>query len=336
MDIGRQRLVKNVLAIGFLLLSLVAWLNPPLLFMSENQKRDKAQQECIILAREFNRIAGFPFDRGDPWSGGYNQLLGKITSVFEKTNVSTNDPWGHPYQLDGYYGDIVCVGPDGLWNSVNINAPENRDNILVSFRGGLALVHATINVNPFHEQDPIKARDVLRLVFNKRVRLKCSSFLLNEISVPVACDFLVPSDHVMEGKTPDPACPNYAFRWAVDKRSQYCDGAGVLRQTGLNGVNTVGPVDTHEIRYDEQSPLSLWTGSMEVETSEGIVFHTKDSMEIFVVLPAGTSGSILPGRHYLNLTGNEANGLDGNPLFTEWDRITPAVLSGIVISVVEQ
>ena len=47
----------------------------------------------------------------------------------------------------------------------------------------------------------------------------------------------------------------------------------------------------------------------------GRIYDTKDHREIIIVLPSGTSKSIIPGKHHINLIGN-------NPIVKEFNGVT--------------
>lgn len=87
--------------------------------------------------------------------------------------------------------------------------------------------------------------------------------------------------------------------------------------------------DTDHYRWPGQLPESLiYQRNNSHWTADGGVFHTADSMEIVIVLPAGQAEELNPGRQWLNLTGNRFNRDENvNPLFREFDGITPAEAS---------
>lgn len=89
--------------------------------------------------------------------------------------------------------------------------------------------------------------------------------------------------------------------------------------------NAVLPA-SDEYRWPGHLPDSLIHQTANPDwTPDGAIFHTDDSLEIVIVLPAGRAGEIIPGRNCLNLTGNRFNRAENvNPLFREFDGLTPA------------
>jgi hypothetical protein len=250
--------------------------------------------------------------------------MGKFVS-----GIDLRDPWGNPYQLDPYGGFVFSMGPDGKHHRTNKRHQWNLDDVLIPYIGALGIETASIECNPLKEKDKWLARDVLHLVFNKPVTIVKNSFpfVMNNISDNNIKDGLICNNHQLESIVAnyqaDLASPRFCFRWCKGESDFYIDGSKILQQP--NGI-----ADTHEVTYGGSGdPASVWTGTMPcklMSISDGKMFHTKKSMEVVIVLPKGTSGSILPDTHYINLTGNIKNKY-GNTLFREFDQITPAVIS---------
>lgn len=265
------------------------------------------------------------------------------------TSIDTlKDPWGNNIQMDRLSGYVYSKGPDGRDNKTNYLDPSNSDNIRVPFIGALCITKATILINPEKETNLAWARDLLHLQFNKPCKLNGEGFVLNDASVGSSESFLTPSQVQMAGKSIDPAAEKYFFRWCKGDPTKYIDGSTILRQPSANFVPGEGNPDRqwirnhgpvfyffteHVLTWDVLSPYFSQVGR-KPEILEGGLYPSEDLMEVLIVLPAGTSGSIIPGQHYINLTGNRKNQSGGSgQLFCEVDGVTPAEMSRTPIMV---
>lgn len=304
-------------------------------FESETTRIQKATTECIEISQHVFKYSVL--------EGKELKSLSDLKAKYVTDIDVRKDPWGNKYRYDPNCCRVISMGPDGKCDLTYQDFTVNQDNINSRSIIGLCLVSAQLYRNPEHAP-PKYARDVLFFQFTKKVKVAMKRFNLNALSVPEKSGFLVPTTEVVKEKVADPACPKYAFRWSCNRDSDYCDGATLLRHCDAQGEEIQGPVDESYIDYLGNIPESEWVinkipdefnciDGKPPENLNGRLFHTKDSMEICIVLPAGTSGSIIPGRHggrasRVNLTGTKMNfPTTANPLFMEFDGVTPACRS---------
>jgi hypothetical protein len=92
--------------------------------------------------------------------------------------------------------------------------------------------------------------------------------------------------------------------------------------------------------FGDKSPYSVWDENFNNFEDGGFptarVYHTEGSREIIITTPIRGKRPpyIIAGKHYINLTGNKANKAGkGNPMFFEFDGVTPAVMSGKAVPI---
>jgi prepilin-type N-terminal cleavage/methylation domain-containing protein len=300
---------------------LVAVALPEFASMTEDAKKTKAKQDCDTIVQAIQK---------------YNSLEGSmVTDLMDLkgkylTNIDTlKDPWGNAYELDPYGGYVFSRGPDGQMKkeasgAINWKDKRNKDNLRISYIGALSIVDAKLEVDPLGESQPELRRDILHLYFNKTVKV-VQDININADSVSGDPETEVPpSKAVIAGKTADPACADgKVFRWCMGSRNKYVSGDTVLLMAdatdGLPDRDTVsagsGTCDEDcvyggDVVSDLSNPdFDFWEGQVpdalaDGSTTTGAIFDTPDHREVIIVLPAGSSGSIVPGSHYVNLTGN--------------------------------
>ena len=306
---------------------LVAVALPQFASMTEDAKKTKAKQDCDTIAQsiqKYNSLEGTQIEE-------LMDLKGKYL-----TNIDTlRDPWGNAYQIDTYGGFVYSKGADGQDNKNDSADKKNNDNIKVSYIGALSLVKASLEVNPSGNSNPAEAFDVLHLFFNKRVKLEKDLNLITDSAVTA------PSANAMQSRSMDADTDGgtsltKALRWCEGTKNKYVDPANFFKTYDIDGVAsdmTSAPCTPAEANTETGAPL--YNGTADA----GQMYYSEDSREIIIGLPAGTSGSIIPGTHFINLTGNRKNAAtasqpeDRNPLFKEFDGKTGGEMSGTPIKI---
>jgi hypothetical protein len=264
----------------------------------------------------------------------YNYLekkyLANLSELAEKysTNIKfLRDPWGNSYILDLNKNTIYSLGPNGIKNRNDLINKEN-DDILFKYIGSLFIKYAKIKVNPFYDENQSTARDILHLYFNKKVVVN------KDINIPLLstggqAEYMGICKRANLIK--DHACPKYTFRWSGGKKDKFinCDVNPIL--TKFDNLKKIYIPCNSICEYKENL---IWSNDIDQkifkESKNGFIFKSINPKEIIIVLPAGTSGSIKPDYHFINLTGNSLNNDDGmggtgNLYFKETDQKIGAV-----------
>lgn len=308
------------------------------------------EKVLIKQSEELCRSVVYAIQKQRSLEGVRFERLTDLKEKYREGLESFNDPWGNSVLMDPLRGMVYSAGPDGLINLRNHADPVNLDNIQVPYIRDLVILQASIEVNPGMERNPDFARDVLHLRFNKQFMVRQTSFIINRISVPKDDPHLVVDDMVIAGKSKDQAAHNYSFRWSRNRPSQYRDGATILRHPLPDGTLAQGEADTREVvnlAFLDLLPRSsgpdlrrqgVWHGKLpgdycsndghEPVTPSGGLYSSIDQMEAIIVLPMGSSGSILPDVDFVNLTGgvNRFTPATGQ-IFMEIDGLTAASMS---------
>ncbi len=280
---------------------LVAVALPQFAAMTEDAKKTKAKQDCdtfVQSIQKFNSLEGTTVQ--DKYM---KELKGKYI-----TNLDTmKDPWGNRYEQDYRKGIVYSKGPDGKHaDNQPATHASNKDDIAVPYIGALTLVDAKLEVNPeggnFQDAaEADKCYDILHLYFNK------------EVGAPTTIDLskctAVPPGNVT---TSDP-------------------DAGTGAAAGTECTNTFRIYNSAKIG---STPIAAAAGT-EIASLASITaatcYYGADSKEIIIRYPAGytsadgdrtaSDGTIIPGKkllvpgtHYINLTGAKRN---KNPIFIE-------------------
>lgn len=236
--------------------------------------------------------------------------------------LKDKDPWGNDYKIDPWHALVYSKGPDGLDRTAKepgggsplvLGAPENADNIAVDYLGPLEIMKATVEVNPGGDADPAEAYDALHLFFSRRVTLAGARLDL----VADAAE----EDAAREGRDAARAKGRcLRFRRAED--GAVTDPRTLFRRFGSDG--SALPAPSIPLVYGSlEDPASLWRG----EGEPGRIYHSEDLREIVLVLPRGTSGSVIPGSSRIDLTGGLGDLPGANPFFKQTDGITGGVMS---------
>lgn len=285
---------------------LVAVALPQFAAMTEDAKKTKAKQDCdtfVQAIQKFNSLEGTTVQ--DKYM---KELKGKYI-----TNLDTmKDPWGNRYEQEYRKGIVYSKGPDSKHKEGGgPSAPENKDDISVSYIGALTLVDAKLEVNPEggnYQDSAEEARcfDRLHLYFNK------------EVAIPEAVDL----SNAVKGPTPTSTTTDAGAK----------DGNAFRYFTSANPS-----ADAIEVPKDLKSACSGMAIKRADElnsdlTTAGIAYGA-DSKEIIIKYAAGytsaqgdyvdASGNtvaakelLIPGTHYINLTGAKNS---PNPVFFEPD-----------------
>lgn len=286
---------------------------------SDEYKPLKAKMDCERIAssvEKFNSLEGHPLID-----------LIELKQRYLTTIDSLKDPWGCVYRLDTNEGIVYSKGPDRRDNPSSLNDKTNSDNIIFSYIHRVYLVSAKIEINPNHLVDAALAFDVLHLQFNTRIHIP-EGALIDFISMSAftAADVMSLFD-----KLSDPACPDAAFRWCEGSIKKYVPATDIFRKYSSDDRSS--PAESVICAYTGKSDgASTYSGTVE----PGKIYHTESSREIVFALPAGTSGSIIPGVHFINLTGNRRIPPSCNPIFRKFDDTVGGVMSSRPILIEKQ
>ena len=342
---------------------LVAVALPQFASMTEDAKKTKAKQDCDTIVQsiqKYNSLEGVMVEELMDLKGKYLTNIDTLRDPWG--NSYQLDPYGGNVYSKGPDGQTKLIDAGNGIKYIDPDAKNVKDNIKVSYIGALTIVDAKIEIDPLGESDGAWRRDVMHLYFNKKVKMittggeldinGMSSLAVNKPTVPHA-----------SGKTADPeATAGNVFRWSMGSKNRYTDGNNMLMlwDGSLNDGNG-GMPDREDtlISYasgvctllagDPTDATTYWSGqipdsnatNVEAPASHqidcqagpddaGAVYETEENMEVVIVMPSGTSGSIIPGSHYVNLTGNRKA---RNPYFMEFDGVTGAEMSGTPIQI---
>ncbi len=280
---------------------LVAVALPQFAAMTEDAKKTKAKQDCdtfVQAIQKFNSLEGTTVQ--DKYM---KELKGKYI-----TNLDTmKDPWGNRYEQEHRKGIVYSKGPDSKHREgAGPSHPENKDDIAVPYIGALTLVDAKLEVNPeggnfqdTSDQNEVdRCYDRLHLYFNK------------EVALPASIDFSKCSDKAPGATTTsDPD----------GSGSDPCANVFRIFNSAKVGATPIAPTAASEI-------ATLAT------MGAATCYYGTDSKEIVIRYPAGYTSAdgdrlasdgttvipgkklLIPGTHYINLTGAKRN---KNPLFIE-------------------
>jgi len=252
---------------------LVAVALPQFNDMIRDTQMTKAKQDCDTLV---NAIQKFNSLEGTTVQDKYmKELKGKYVATID----TLKDPWGNRYEQDYKKGVVYSKGPDGKHKDGAQNAPENKDDIVITYIGALTLVSAKLEVNPLggNFMDPLetdRCYDVLHLYFNKEARLP-----ENGINLKAAA-----SSNAVSTSSDPLATADSIFRYynAPSLKSQPIT-------PGAEDLNDLPEIPASNIEWGQ------------------------DSKEILFKMPAGYTSAdpskklLIPGTHYINLTGAKNN-----------------------------
>jgi len=339
-----EKIVKYFIIPAIILILTIFVLLAKFAAMTEDAKKTKVRQDITIIVesvKKYNELEGAMVEELRDLRGGGKTL----------TNIDPLlDSWGNSYELDPYGGYVFSKGPDGKMKkdssgTINWNHKLNKDNMKLSYIGALALVDAKIEVDPLGESNPELRRDILHLYFNKLVKVVGDININGDsVSGDPENDEIKPKISEMTGKTADAESKNsMVFRWCRGSKNKYVSGDVLLLMADPeNGIPDRDDVTAGSGTCDEicvyggdatTNPVNpkfdLWNGEIPENLADGTdksgkIYDTDDHREIVIVLPAGSSGSIIPGSHYINLTGNRKS---GNPIFKEFDGVTGGEMS---------
>jgi len=250
---------------------LVAVALPQFAAMTEDAKKTKAKQDCDTIAQavqKFNSLEGSTV-------ANLMDLKGKYL-----TNIDTlKDPWGNAYTMNASKGLVYSKGANG---KDDIATGKNGDDIFVNYIGALTIVDAKLEVNPEggnasatgDADEQKKVYDVLHLYFNKAVTVPATL----DISATNAVDNM---NGITATQDPGAKPGNKAFR--------YFEGGANKITTAPSGLPS--------------GLVQKWPSAVRESTSTGSISYGADSKEIVIRFPDGKSGILIPGTHYINLTG---------------------------------
>ncbi|OQA81024.1 MAG: Type II secretion system protein G precursor [bacterium ADurb.Bin243] len=272
---------------------LVAVALPQFAAMTEDAKKTKAKQDCdtfVQAIQKFNSLEGTTVQ---------NKYMSELKGKYI-TNLDTmKDPWGNRYEQDYKKGIVYSKGPDGKHaDGQPATHASNKDDIFVPYIGALTLVDAKLEVNPeggnFQDSaEADKCYDVLHLYFNKEATANTTT------TVTTTSEIAFTFSAVKQGNSTTADADG--------------SGSGSCANT-FRVFNTARP---------DATPLDANAAGSEIASLKSLATTWKygtDNKEIVIKFPSGMTSAnpnnalLIPGTHYINLTGAKRN---KNPIFIE-------------------
>lgn len=304
----------------------------------EDAKTAKAKLDCDTIARAIVKYEAI--------ENAEIESLADLKSTHIANIDALKDPWGKPYLLDRSRGSVLSRGPDGKHLFGNPKSELNRDDIEILYSPGLMLADADIvgGLDNPENANHMNMR-VLRLTFTKRVKVVRDIDFTQDIAA--GPHFRTPAHKGGENRA-DPACPQYAFRWFLDRPDNALDGNGELFPFNMHNPDWLRdnppcpPAYLTDYTWTGQVHKHEWEATCKAHGLDpkenhgfGIIYRSAAPKEVFLALPHVAASALMTGRYFINLTGTRRNADDGrgNPVFQAFDGTLGAQMSPAPIRV---